>query len=104
MAKPKPKPRAAAEYALRLQLLTLVPRLTLVSLFNNPILSDVTIKQIYKGKVREYRAHKAILCADSSYFHKAFTGNFRVSGMFSSELRFSGRRLTLYICRSQLRV
>ena len=69
-------PRSAAEYVLRLRLFA--PRLTLASLFNNPVLSDVTIKQIYKGKVREYHAHKAILCADSSYFLKAFTGNFRV--------------------------
>ncbi|KAJ8108593.1 hypothetical protein OPT61_g8068 [Boeremia exigua] len=47
-------------------------------LFNNSSLSDVTIKQIsVNGQVREYHAHKAILSAESSYFLKAFTGNFK---------------------------
>jgi hypothetical protein len=49
------------------------------SLFNDPVLSDVKTKQICNGKTREYYAHKAILCAQSSYFLKAFTGNFKVS-------------------------
>jgi hypothetical protein len=49
------------------------------SLFNDPVLSDVKIKQICNGKTREYHAHKAILCAQSSYFLNAFTGNFKVS-------------------------
>jgi hypothetical protein len=49
-------------------------------LFNNPLLSDVNLKQVSKGgKVREYHAHKAVLGGDSRYFYKAFTGNFRVS-------------------------
>ena len=49
-------------------------------LFNNPLLSDVKIKQVSKnGHVREYYAHKAVLGADSHFFYKAFTGNFRVS-------------------------
>jgi hypothetical protein len=37
------------------------------------------IKQTYKGKSCEFHAHKAILYAQSSYFMKAFTGNFKVS-------------------------
>lgn len=37
------------------------------------------IKQIYKGSTREYHAHKAVLCMESKYFLKAFTGNFKVS-------------------------
>jgi hypothetical protein len=61
--------------------LSLFPTVQLISpsLFNNPDLSDVTIKQINAGKVREYYAHKAILSADSNYFLKAFTGSFKVS-------------------------
>jgi hypothetical protein len=39
----------------------------------------VIIKQTYEGKTREFYAHKAILCAQSSFFMKAFTGNFKVS-------------------------
>ncbi|KAF1359837.1 hypothetical protein EJ07DRAFT_42167, partial [Lizonia empirigonia] len=46
-------------------------------LFNSPTLSDVTIKQITKGETREYHAHKAVLCMESRYFLKAFTGNFK---------------------------
>lgn len=49
-------------------------------LYNNPLLSDIKIRQVSKnGQVREYHAHKAILSADSRFFYKAFTGNFRVS-------------------------
>ena len=49
-------------------------------LYNNPLLSDVKIKQVSKnGQIREYHAHKAVLGADSHFFYKAFTGNFRVS-------------------------
>ncbi|KAF2030397.1 hypothetical protein EK21DRAFT_111920 [Setomelanomma holmii] len=33
------------------------------SLFNNATLSDVKIRQVWKGKVRGYYAHKAILCS-----------------------------------------
>ncbi|KAL1592744.1 hypothetical protein SLS60_011160 [Paraconiothyrium brasiliense] len=47
------------------------------SLFNNPTLSDVKIKQIFKGKVREYHAHKQILARGSKFFLNAFTGNFK---------------------------
>ncbi|KAH6625368.1 hypothetical protein C7974DRAFT_276648, partial [Boeremia exigua] len=47
-------------------------------LFNNPILSDVKMKQISKdGQVRDYYAHKAVLSAGSQYFFNAFTGSFR---------------------------
>jgi hypothetical protein len=49
------------------------------SLFNNTTLSDVTIKQICNGQVREYHAHKAILCMESKYFLNMFTSNFKVS-------------------------
>jgi hypothetical protein len=48
-------------------------------LFNDPVLSDVKLKQISSdGKVREYYAHKAILCFQSGYFMRAFTGSFKV--------------------------
>ena len=47
-------------------------------MFNNPTLSDVKIKQVYEGKMREYHAHKAVLCLESGYFLNAFTGGFRV--------------------------
>jgi hypothetical protein len=47
-------------------------------LFNNPALSDVTIKQIYVDQVREYHAHKAVLCMESEYFLNMFTGKFKV--------------------------
>ncbi|KAH7067999.1 BTB/POZ protein, partial [Paraphoma chrysanthemicola] len=55
-------------------------------LLNNATLSDVIIKQIYKGKVREYYAHKAILCKESEYFLKAFTGNFKEATESTMEL------------------
>lgn len=45
-------------------------------LFNNPALSDVKIRQMYKDKVCEYHAHKAVLSLESLYFAKAFTGRF----------------------------
>lgn len=48
-------------------------------LFNDPTLSDVKIKQTYRGKTREYFAHKATLCGQSGYFMRAFTGGFKVS-------------------------
>jgi hypothetical protein len=38
----------------------------------------VKIKQIYNGETREYYGHKAILCFQSGYFMKAFTGHFKV--------------------------
>jgi hypothetical protein len=63
---------------LRFVLMTLLLR-SYCSLFNDPLLSDVKIKQIHNGKTREYFAHKAILSAQSSYFLKAFTGSFKVS-------------------------
>ncbi|KAF2799325.1 hypothetical protein K505DRAFT_294799 [Melanomma pulvis-pyrius CBS 109.77] len=49
----------------------------ILQLFNNPTLSDIRIKQICKGKTREYYAHKAILCKESDYFMNAFTGSFQ---------------------------
>jgi len=52
--------------------------LNLSRLFNDPTLSDVKIKQICKGKTREYFGHKAILCTQSDFFMKAFTGGFKV--------------------------
>jgi hypothetical protein len=51
----------------------------LPSLFNNPLLSDVKIRQHYKGKVKEYFAHKTVLCAHSQYFMNTFSGSFKVS-------------------------
>lgn len=47
-------------------------------LYNNTALSDVKIKQIFNGKVREYHAHKAVLCLESEYFLNMFTGAFKV--------------------------
>ncbi|KAF1962334.1 hypothetical protein CC80DRAFT_385177, partial [Byssothecium circinans] len=55
-------------------------------LFNNPVLSDVKLKQIHNGTVREYHAHKAILSQRSSYFMKAFTGNFKEATANTMEL------------------
>jgi hypothetical protein len=52
--------------------------LTLTRFFNNSTLSDVIIKQIYNGEAREYYAHKAVLCMNSKYFLRAFTGDFKV--------------------------
>lgn len=57
---------------------SVLPRLTFTRFFNNSTLSDVIIKQIYKGETREYFAHKAVLCMNSRYFLRAFTGNFKV--------------------------
>jgi hypothetical protein len=51
-------------------------------LFNNPVLSDFKIKQVYEGKTREYYVHKAVLCGQSKYFMNAFTGNFEVCSTF----------------------
>ncbi|KAF2643831.1 hypothetical protein P280DRAFT_546719 [Massarina eburnea CBS 473.64] len=48
-----------------------------LTLFNNPVLSDVKLNQVYDGNSRVYHAHKAILCKESTYFMKAFTGNFQ---------------------------
>ncbi|KAF2123008.1 BTB/POZ protein [Lophiotrema nucula] len=47
------------------------------SLFNNPILSDIKILQICEGKTKEYYAHRQILAGQSSYFMRAFTGQFK---------------------------
>ncbi|KAF2658688.1 hypothetical protein K491DRAFT_562333, partial [Lophiostoma macrostomum CBS 122681] len=46
-------------------------------LFNNPLFSDVTIRQIYRSKVKEYHAHKAILCFHSTWFLKELTGKYK---------------------------
>ncbi|KAH7380537.1 hypothetical protein DE146DRAFT_624931, partial [Phaeosphaeria sp. MPI-PUGE-AT-0046c] len=48
------------------------------SLFNNSLLSDVTILQTYNGVTKEYFAPKAVLCVASGWFVKALTGNFKV--------------------------
>ena len=43
-------------------------------------LSNITIKQVSKdGQVREYYAQEFALSADSRYFYKASTDNFRMS-------------------------
>ncbi|KAF2821942.1 hypothetical protein CC86DRAFT_263419, partial [Ophiobolus disseminans] len=55
-------------------------------LFNNPTLSDVKIKQIFKSQVREYYAHKAILCMESEYFMNMFAGGFKEAVEGSIEL------------------
>jgi hypothetical protein len=52
------------------------PTLVCSRLYNNPALSNVKIKQIFNGKVREYHAHKAVLCLESEYFLNMFTGAF----------------------------
>ncbi|KAF2865175.1 hypothetical protein BDV95DRAFT_469311, partial [Massariosphaeria phaeospora] len=46
-------------------------------LYNNPTFSDVKIKQISNGKTFQYYGHKAILCKDSGFFMRAFTGSFK---------------------------
>jgi hypothetical protein len=46
-------------------------------LFNNPVLSDVTIRQIHNGETKDYYAHKAVLCTHSRWFLKALTGDFK---------------------------
>ncbi|KAI4690239.1 uncharacterized protein J4E84_004423 [Alternaria hordeiaustralica] len=47
------------------------------TLYNDPTFSDIKIRQIYKGKVKEYWAHKAVLCAHSGWFMAALTGQFK---------------------------
>jgi hypothetical protein len=47
-------------------------------MFNNSFLSDVTIRLIVKEESKTYYGHKAILCAHSEFFMKAFNGNFNV--------------------------
>ncbi|KAI4676464.1 uncharacterized protein J4E88_007382 [Alternaria novae-zelandiae] len=46
------------------------------TLYNDPTFSDIKIRQIYKGQVKEYVAHKAVLCAHSGWFMAALTGRF----------------------------
>ncbi|KAF2867727.1 BTB/POZ protein, partial [Massariosphaeria phaeospora] len=58
----------------------------LLTLYNNPTLSDVKIKQISKGKTCEYYAHKAILCRESGFFMRAFTGSFKEASDAETEL------------------
>lgn len=50
----------------------------MIRLFNDSLLSDVKIRQIYNGGTREYFAHKAVLCAHSKWFLNACTGRFKV--------------------------
>ncbi|KAI4639676.1 hypothetical protein J4E93_009030 [Alternaria ventricosa] len=47
------------------------------TLYNDPTFSDIEIRQIYKGQVKEYDAHKAVLCAHSGWFMAALTGRFK---------------------------
>ncbi|KAI4921243.1 uncharacterized protein J4E92_008232 [Alternaria infectoria] len=47
------------------------------ALYNDPTFSDIKIRQIYKGQVKEYEAHKAVLCAHSGWFMAALTGRFK---------------------------
>jgi hypothetical protein len=56
------------------------------SLFNNPRLSDIKIKQIYKGVTREYYAHKAVLSCQSAFFMNAFTGHFKEASATTIEV------------------
>lgn len=48
------------------------------SLFNNPTLSDIKIRQKHNGEVKEFYAHKAVLCTHSEWFTRALTGQFKV--------------------------
>jgi hypothetical protein len=59
-------------------------------IFNNSVLSDVTIKQIHNDHVREYHAHKAVFCMESEYSLNMFISNFKVSSRW---LKFFGRNL-----------
>ncbi|KAF2650715.1 hypothetical protein K491DRAFT_578346, partial [Lophiostoma macrostomum CBS 122681] len=45
-------------------------------LFNNPMLSDVKIVQIFGEERFEYYGHRAILSANSRWFFNAFKGPF----------------------------
>ncbi|KAF1939413.1 hypothetical protein EJ02DRAFT_513888 [Clathrospora elynae] len=56
------------------------------TLFNNPTLSDVKIKQTCNGQTHEYYAHKAVLCTQSTYFMNAFSGSFREATESTMEL------------------
>ncbi|KAF2821943.1 hypothetical protein CC86DRAFT_410338 [Ophiobolus disseminans] len=56
------------------------------TLFNDPVLSDVKIKQTYDGRTREYHGHKAIPCFQSVYFMRAFTGSFNEASEATMEL------------------
>ncbi|KAF1835572.1 hypothetical protein BDW02DRAFT_597198 [Decorospora gaudefroyi] len=61
------------------------------TLYNSPTFSDIKIRQIHKGKVTEYAAHKAVLCAHSGWFMAALTGHFkhlRVRSMFTMTTLF----------------
>jgi len=54
-----------------------VPSTENASFFNNPLFSDVIIKQKYQSEgrtqTREYYAHKAVLCMKSKFFLKQFS-------------------------------
>ncbi|USP78078.1 hypothetical protein yc1106_05352 [Curvularia clavata] len=49
------------------------------TLYQDPTFSDITIRQTFQGKHREYLAHKAVLCNHSGWFMRALTGNFKES-------------------------
>jgi hypothetical protein len=53
-----------------------------VRLFNNPLLSDITIRQTCNGVTKMYHAHRPILASHSDWFMRAFTGNFKVPDLF----------------------
>lgn len=40
--------------------------------------SDIKVRNVYKGEVKEYYAHKAILCSQSKWFMKVLSGIFKV--------------------------
>lgn len=49
------------------------------TLYKDPTFSDITIRQTFQGKHKEYAAHKAVLCNHSGWFMRALTGNFKES-------------------------
>ncbi|KAE8833852.1 hypothetical protein PTNB85_03775 [Pyrenophora teres f. teres] len=59
----------------------------LSELFNDATFSDITIRQIYKGKVTEYAAHKAVLCTCSVWFTNALTGGFLEGSASTIDIR-----------------
>ncbi|KAF1965185.1 hypothetical protein BU23DRAFT_575084 [Bimuria novae-zelandiae CBS 107.79] len=47
---------------------------TSTGMFDNPLFSDIKIRQTRDGVTKEYHAHKAVLCAVSPWFLGLFTG------------------------------
>lgn len=65
---------------------TEAPKACFASLFNNELFSDITLVFCYEEEndekekehaVLKIKAHKAVLCATSSYFHKMFTSDMK---------------------------